>query len=207
MSQEYQAGAWPGNVPMRTIVDDYLQPSLEAVRTWFWGPTAPTSQAQGQPWADTTTGLLRIWDGSSWVDLIPLTGWSGVTSSVLQVGTLAATGDHYLLPHVRTKLRVLEVSLICAAGTTSSEGSDLWAFEVSDPVNGIDLLSSPVQTDQVGVGSGGGEIVTETPYVIIPDQNADLSVGSALKLTATKTGSPGDLTNASVAVTYVGLGV
>lgn len=207
MSQNFQAGTWPGNVPMRTIVDDYVQPSLEAARTWFWGATAPTSPAQGQPWADTTSGILKLWNGSSWLEIMPITGWSGVTSSVLQVGTLSATGDHYLLPHARTKVRVLEVALICASSTTSSEFVDWWEFEISDPVNSVDLLSSPVRTDTVGVGGGGGDIVADTPYIITPDQNDDLSIGAALKLTATKNGAPGDLSNASIAVTWVGLGV
>lgn len=178
------------NLAMKTLLPD----TLDSLRTLFSGGSAPSNPATYQLWADTTAGVLKMWDGSMWNILGPLNGLFGAIDETRAIGALSATTVK-LFAAVESACVITRVVLTPATSTSgSSAGVTEWQWEVINKSESDEsLFSGTVGTGTSLESVGGGELTANTRYVLFPDQNATLDAGDVLQFTATKVGSPTSL--------------
>lgn len=197
MTQTFQLPVAPGTDSAAQAISVLLPTCLESLRSNFSGATAPSSPApvEGQLWADTATGYLKVRNGSSaWVIVARLSA-----SLVLQLAAegwatnLAASKTDWLgsVPRAGTIKRIV---LTTSSASTSSSGNE-WQFQVrkypnSAPGSPVNLFSGTVGTFTALGGVGGGaETVANAAYVLTPNQNAAVLDLDQLDLVVTKVGT------------------
>lgn len=176
------------------FLKETLPNALDALRTMFAGTTEPSSPVARQPWADTTTGLLKFRNAANddWIVVGPLGGIGRQDHRVELLAVSATTRRRVLCA---TQGMVVErVTLLSSAVTSGSTGSNEWRWKLYNETAAIDLFSGAVGTGTTLGGVGGGELAVNTPYVLIPDQNATLAANAVLSFEATKVGTPSTAT-------------
>lgn len=73
-------GTLPGGTGMQAVED-----SLKANASMNSGSAEPSYKVEGTPWYDTSTGEMKVWNGSAWV-VVPF------SSSVLDIGEIKMFG-------------------------------------------------------------------------------------------------------------------
>jgi len=189
MTQTYYA-PFDGDDGANLVIKPTLPATLATLRDHYRGATEPTSPIEGQFWEDTTTGLLKYYDGSTWWVLAPLGGYVGGWGRGGLVASLSATDSltFWSAPcaGIITELRILSET----ATSGSSAGATEWQWEVYNVTQAQALFSGTVGTGTSLGGVGGGELAVETEYLLTVDQNPDVAAADVLRVTATKVGSP-----------------
>lgn len=199
-----QIFAMPGpNDEEATAITSMLPDALATLRTFFSGPTEPASKVAGQPWADTTAGMLKIRNqaNSAWLDWFPLgqTRLIQLTDPDWSVASLSATRTAKIGIGSGAGT-VVSLIVLCETASTSSSGNE-WQpmvkkYPNSAPGSPVDLFSGTVGTFTVLGGVGGGaEFVSSKAMRFTANQNAAFVDLDAFELVMTKAGTATTLTN------------
>lgn len=186
MSQDYSAAFSLTDNPHLVLTAE-VPDSLEALRSLFSGATAPSSPVDYQLWADTTTGLLKMWNGSTWKVLFGLNVPASRIDACDQLAAVSTTKAIAFFTAVEAA-QILDLSLISDTATTSSSGNE-WQWSLRNVTQSLELFSGTVGTFTTLGGVGGGELAVETAYKLTVDQNGNLAAGDVLRFTATAVGS------------------
>lgn len=134
-----------------------LQRLLGQIPTESVGATAPDNPYLGQPWVDTNTWTLRIWDGSRWMpDSVPFV-------PVLTQGVVLSKTSHYS-EYVRTTNRVeWEFTY-----TITSAGTAAQPFILSLPFTAANINSITGWFNYLDQGNTnfGGTIIPQTTTAV-----------------------------------------
>ncbi len=190
---------------LRVAIKTRIANALEALRTLFSGTAAPSSPSAGQPWFDTTTGLLYVRNAanSAWVavanvgaDLVvPVPGSQFVAASITGTTTLKLGAA----PRAGT---VLGVVILGETATTSSSGNEwqpmLRKRTVAAPGSTVNLFSGVAGTftSLSGVYTAG-EFVAHKAAFFTANQNATVDQHDVLELVLTEAGAATSLANVS----------
>ena len=186
MSQDYKSSFALTENPHGILTTD-VPNNFEALRSLFSGASAPLSPIQYQLWADTTTGLLKQYNGSTWKVICGLNVPASRIDACDHFASLSATAQVSFFTAVEAA-QILDISLISDTATSSSSGNE-WQWMLRNVTQGEDLFSATVGTFTALGGVGGGELAVETAYKLAVDQNGDLAAGDVLRFTATKVGA------------------
>lgn len=170
------------------------------LRIDFAGSSAPASPVAYQRWADASNGVMKRRNAANnaWVVEGPLLGQARV-DWIARPGTQSASGST-LVAAASCNVVIDRVTLLCALDVSSSSGNE-WTFQLENVTDSVELFSESPGTFTEAVGIGGGSTIgAATAFVLTPDQNAALTAGEVVEFSWTKTGSPGAMTNLSIAV-------
>lgn len=173
------------------------------LRTDFAGSSAPASPVAYQRWADTANGVMKRRNAANnaWIIEGPLFAPARV-DWIARPGTQSASGST-LVAAASCNVIVDRVTLLCALDSTASSGNE-WTFVLENVTDSVELFSEAPGTFTAAAGIGGGSPITAaTAFVLTPDQNTAVSAGEVLEFAWTKTGSPGALTNLSIAISAI----
>jgi len=192
------AQSWTASITgtAKNALKTLLPNNDEALRTLHSGSAEPSSMVAYMLWADTTTALLkqRNAGNSAWVVLAPLLGNAGRFPVRIALGTVNATGTTNVLM-MPCKGTVLRVGLWSdTTSTGSSTGATEYTFQITNATTSVNMFSASVGTGTTLGGVGGGEITANTPYWLVPNQNANFAEGDRINFVITKTGAPTSLT-------------
>ena len=95
----------------------------------------------------------------------------------------------------RDGVLISDVHIISESATTSS-GGNTWGVQVANLTDTLDLRSSDYDTNT------DGDFVANTRLSLSLDQNLSVGAIKTLQLQLTKTGTPGNLTNAVAVVEF-----
>jgi len=159
--------------------------AFATLRTLNAGTSAPTNTAALMLWADTNTTLLKQRNAadSAWVTIAPLNEDLGFHSTVIRIGSLAASVNIQLGAAKQKTWYVHRVRVLSDTATAASDGANNWGFQIVNVTQVNDLLAAILQTDAT-------EITADTPYDVTADQNQTVAVDDLLELQITKTGAP-----------------
>lgn len=161
----------------------------------FAGASTPASPIAGQWWLDTSGSprvlKMRNAANSAWVTVIPNADTTGgglerIIAVPVPIGTLSATDNKYLHICGPGTTTISDVVLVTEAGI-ASDVTDYWTFQVRNVTAAVDLRSAVKSTN-------GAAITADTAYALGLDQNLTPASGAVLRLTATKAGAAGNLT-------------
>jgi len=111
-----------------------------------------------------------------------------------QIGTQTGTFDRYVF-RATAAVTIVNAYLI-NNGSTTSDGSNKWTFQLRNLTAGNDLLSTAKTTN-------GAEIAADTAYALTPNQNLTLAAGDIIELQAVETGTATSLgTQFACQITY-----
>ena len=85
----------PSGKTLYQLTHEILFENDEELRRHWYGGTTPPS-INGQLWADTSTGYLKIKIGSEWNVICPLSGNAHRILTSIKVGAVNATAEAYL---------------------------------------------------------------------------------------------------------------
>lgn len=182
-----------------TVIKTLLPDAVGSVTDLFIGDGLPDPSdwpfRDGQLCADRTSKLIYQWHASSgqWRPFAPLFGQAGRRTLALKLGALAADVHRLVAP---APMRVTRVGLVPSASTSDSSGNE-WTFALQNVSEAQALFSGTVGTFTTLAGVGGGDLVADTAYWLLADQNQELAEGDVLTLTVAAVGSPtavGDVT-------------
>lgn len=188
------------------VIDNVLKTTLpdrdEALRTSFSGASAPSSPVAYQIWADTSTGLLKRRNSanSDW-DTIGHLHRDASEHSVMvgELATLSASRKLFVPPQ-RVSGAIRRVVVVSDTATTS-DASNKWQVTLKNLTQAsASLFSATPSTEDVVAGVGGGEIVANAAWVLLPDQNATFAADEVLEIELVKVGAPTTLARLSVFV-------
>ena len=183
-----------GDTPTGAIVTK-VQGMLDALRSLHSGASEPSNTVAYMLWSDTTNALLKIRNAANdgWVVLGALgTDASRQAVHVARVNLTASV--NLLVPPLANAGVVKRVTLVSDT-TTTSDGSNNWAFQIRNKTQATNLLSTAANTN-------GAEITADVVYAVTPDQNATVAADDVLELQVTETGTATSLTNATFAIEY-----
>lgn len=114
-----------------------------------------------------------------------------INASIVTIGGIAASRNQFIfVAPYRCVIR--SVKLVSDTATSSSNGTNKWTFQVSNQTATVNLCSTAKTTN-------GSEMAEDTAYSLGVDQNLTINANDVLELQITKSASPTDLTNATVA--------
>jgi hypothetical protein len=116
-------------------------------------------------------------------------------SCTTRLAGLTATSQRFLFIAPYADCKIIQAKISSSSGTTS-DGSNNWSFQIQNLTQAEALLSTAKSTN-------GAEISADTAYLLNPDQNQLIDEDDVIEFQATKTGSPGDLTEAMVQIEYM----
>lgn len=189
--------------PSGLVVMTHLVDRTDALRARFSGAVEPSSPVALQPWADTTTGMMRIRNAanSAWVDVHPIAFIPMQSYPLQAAGALGAMELQLVAPHDLTIARA--VLLPDTTTTSSSLGVTDWQFMLRNVTQSVDLFSSTPGTNGTVATVGGGELAADTPYPLLADQNQSVAAGDVLRFTVTVNGSPTAVADMAVQLDYL----
>lgn len=176
-----------------------LLANTEALRSVFSGGSAPSSPATGQFWADTTTKVLKQYDGSDWQIVGALFANTGLQQVMVYSYFPISGTTVFYIPGPPDKRVVHSVRLVSDTAIAAN-ASNKYEFTLENVDQATDLFSTDPTTEATVSGIGGGAIPAEASYVLLADQNTVVAPDEILKLTVTKTGTPD-------AIASVGIGL
>ena len=193
MSQQYSAPT--GSDVSGTAIKTVIPNSLAALLSNNSGTAAPSYAVAFSTWVYTTGSMMRIRNAANNgdIDLFPIDRSAAVLYPHAHLGTLSASGDHYLMV-AKENMTLRSLTLVSSTATTSSSGNE-HTFDLYNLTQGHSLFSATVgtHTSLEGVG-GGSDPVADSPWVLTPDENVSISSGDVIELRHTFTGTPGSLT-------------
>lgn len=182
------------NVTKATALTVLFPTAIRSLQSVCLGSSAPPDPISGQLWADSGTGTLKQYTGSSWVVIGPL--WANGSARRIPVCDQTqglASGDAFYVPPQPTKLVVGNLCVLSDTATAGSDGSNHWQFDLYDVTNAQSLFSALPTTD-------GDELAVDTPKLWAPDQNATVAANTVLEVRVTATGAPTSLAAARVLI-------
>lgn len=197
MSQDYVIPT--GLDKLRVAIKTRIANALEALRSHFSGTAAPGTPVAGQPFFDTTTGILYLRNvaNTQWVAIANASDdlAIGVPGSQFVVPSLSATTTLKLgaAPRAGT---ILGVAILAETATSGSSGSNEWRpmlrkRTVASPGSTVDLFSGTVGTFTTLSGVyTAGELVAHKVALFLANQNAAVGALDVLELVMTKQGTP-----------------
>jgi len=145
MSQTFN-GSFVSSDDVQTTMTGLIEDSLDALRTKFSGATVPGTPSTYQWWMDTTTNILKIYNGSLWLNVYDV----GNQELVLSTGQVDASN----IADAARKPTLIEGEDIgpatCSIKTPYTNGAELW-------------LPEEVFTEIVGLGGTLGVIGVASP--------------------------------------------
>lgn len=189
MTNQDYASSIPVTASAADALTNTIPTNFEILRNRFAGPTAPLSPLAGQHWCDTTNGTLRVWDGSVWQHTLPGKGRPAPLATA--VLSASATGTLPLCCHEHQAV-VTGLALFHKTATTS-DGSNLWTWNLRNLVTNNTLFSTPPTTN-------GNDLVANTRKLLVPDQNLTIAAAAALQFEFTETGTATALSELLVVV-------
>ena len=167
------------SVALKTSIPD----ALEALRSVHSGATEPPQKVAYMLWADTGSGLMKQRDAANvaWITLGSLTQRHDWILQHHELGSIGGSLDVELLvaPCDMTLERVRIVSNVTTDG---SDGSNCYGVMISNLTQGQPLLGNEQVTDS-------NEIQADTPWDVVPDQNAELAAGDVVRVSFNTNGT------------------
>lgn len=205
MAQTFTAPA--GTDPLNAAVKTTLVDRDEALRTLFSGATEPSSPVAYMLWADTTTKILKQRNAanSAWVDVLPLGDNMRLQTPFRCSGALAAETLQMAVPMASKIDRVLIVPNTTTL--TSVAASKEWTFLLKNQTTGNNLFSATPSTATTVSGVGGGEMMANTAYTLLANQNQSVAANSVLRFTIASVGSPTAVSDVSIVLVMTRVGV
>lgn len=111
---------------------------------------------------------------------------NGVASTVTKIALIAPVN-----------LSISGFSLASSVGTSGSDGSNNYTFQLHNITQTLDLLATAVTTNS-------NEITANSEFGGAANQNQNVSSGDVLQVVITKTGTPTDLSSADIVFQVVG---
>jgi len=192
MSQDYTSSFALTDNPHGIITTD-VPNNFEALRSVFSGASAPASPVTYQLWADTTTGLLKMYNGSTWKVLFGLNVPASRIDACDHFAALSATAQVTFFTAAEAA-EIIDISLLSDTATTSPDASNEWTWSLRNVTQSLELFSGTVGTFTALGGVGGGELAVETAYHLVVDQNGTIAADDVLRFTATKVGTATTIT-------------
>ena len=126
-------------------------------------------------------------------------GYSVYTDTVINIGTLSATGSDLFLFGAEDSDIYVEAITICSEGSVASDGTNKWTFQAgyksASGGAGSDFFHTAPDTE-------ANPITNHVPMTLAPDQNQVVPDGRGVYITCTKGGSAANLTNLKVQIRY-----
>lgn len=151
--------------------------ALLALQSEFRGTAQPSGIVAGQSWSSSTDDLRRFHDGSA--DHV-------IETHFVPALQVAASGSVAGFVYVPWDCKVVSLVVVSNTTTTGSDGSNNWAFQATNVTDTLALFSAAPTTN-------GSELTADTPRVMTPDQNTDLTAGEVVEVELTVTGAPTSL--------------
>ena len=169
------------------------------LRENFASSGAPDTPLNGQLWADTGTGYLKIRHVGAWHVVGPLTGNAHRILTPIKVGAVNATAEVPLLI-LPCNAQIVRIGILSDTTTVSSEGVS-WSFLLKNVTQGNNLFSgTPTTLTEVSGVGGGTDVASWTAYWLTVNQNAEAFEDDCLSLLFTKTGSATTMANVTIVV-------
>lgn len=196
MSQEYyDLTAAVSN--LSTFLHTRLPAVTGSIMTSWAGTSEPGSsiRRKGLWWLDETGKRIKLRNVANGA-------WLSIGELVAKVDERAGWGSTFTvyLPSFPQSVEIESVRILSTTTTSGSDGSNNYAFALTNATQTEELFSAAPSTQTVVSGVGGGEITANTAYVLTPNQNDVIAAGDVMTFTVTVTGSPTSLTRAAVSV-------
>jgi hypothetical protein len=170
--------------------------AIRVLQSGAVGTDSPAFPKHGQIWIDSTTGyVVKRWiAGTGWIiDNADATVSRTASVDCISFRVAGFTAAGNLTLGVMPTCVVTGAYLLSSAATTS-DGSNLYTFQLRNNTQSLSLLSAAKSTN-------GADLAANVAYSLAPDQNLTLTAGDALILTVTETGTATDLSSAQISLT------